>query len=473
MAEKNRDTSWIRIAAQMGLEKHTELEEDLGITQTYNKQNRDKLWDSSAKKRAHKEKVFGEKQTYKDPVTGETLHKSQTAARRKYHAETPDGKTASSAWAKHSTETDHVVPLKELHERTRKNPFLRDSDLEEIANQDLNYREISKSFNASKGAKSDLQIALDPSSDLSLEGRIELVKGKVTAELGVNSEIAIRTAKNAGSIFVEGAQSALAASAIPLVISGSQTLIRVAKGEMSVKEAVEEMGNLGVSIAASGGSMRVASFALSEALKESQIQILRNFAAMNQIGNVLVAGSIIARATGKYLGGEVDASGFFSEIGENGLSLVSGMLASGFVTKLLGTATVTTASLAAPVLAAMIASAACTEIYRYAKKLEEEKKSNREIRNIAVEAYNSIKGQQAEIERLLDQDHKHWVEEMINTFQIIASGIMDCDVSRTNMGLLRLMNSYNREVHLYGEDDSLIDDLLRQRTNDTGFRLLR
>lgn len=56
-----------------------------------------------------------------------------------------------------------------------------------------------------------------------------------------------------------------------------------------------------------------------------------------------------------------------------------------------------------------------------------------------IEAYNSIKGQQAEIERLLDQDHKHWVEEMINTFQIIASGIMDCDVSRTNMGLLRLI----------------------------------
>ena len=57
-------------------------------------------------------------------------------------------------------------------------------------------------------------------------------------------------------------------------------------------------------------------------------------------------------------------------------------------------------AVAAPVLAAMITSSACSEICSYAKKMEEEKKTNDEIRIIAANATAAIQQQQEELHRL-------------------------------------------------------------------------
>ena len=97
--------------------------EDLGITQEYNGQNRKKLWDSNEAKSAYKEKVFNGKRTDRDPVTGKELHIAEKAARNKFHMKTADGKNNSTAWAAHSAEADHVVSLKELHGRVKSNGF--------------------------------------------------------------------------------------------------------------------------------------------------------------------------------------------------------------------------------------------------------------------------------------------------------------------------------------------------------------
>ena len=467
MADKEREQDWVSVSAQQGLETPTEFEGGLGITQEYNKINRDKYWDSAKRKAEHKEKTFGDKQTYKDPVSGKTLHKSQTAARKKYHMKNPEGENISKAWAKHSTNTDHIVSLKRLHKRTKDNPFLSDNDLKDIANRDVNYREISQHLNTEKGERSDYALALDLDADLPLSGRVELLKGMAKAEIAVNTEIALRTAKNAGKIFAEGAQNALASSAIPLVIIGSQSIVRIAKGEISPEEALNEFGKLGISIAASGGTMRTVTFAITETLQNSQNEIIKNFATANQIGSVLIIGSIIARATGKYINGEVDAPGFFKEITDSGLSLASGMLASKAAVALFGNgATI------APVLAAMIASAACSEICSYAKKMEEEKKANEEIRRIAADATIAIQQQQEELYRLLEEDHRQWAQQMTDIFQVIADGITNSDLDKTNEGLELLLGTYNCQVRLYGKDDSLTDDLLNARDNNEDFHII-
>ena len=57
---------------------------ELGITQEYNKANRDRLWASQKGKANFKEKQFGDRNTYEDAVSGKTLHKSQNAAQNKY-----------------------------------------------------------------------------------------------------------------------------------------------------------------------------------------------------------------------------------------------------------------------------------------------------------------------------------------------------------------------------------------------------
>lgn len=473
MDQKKKDDTLVAISTQQGLKETTEFEAQLGITKEYSKINRDKYWDSTARKRAYKEKVFKGKKTYKDPVTGKVLHKSQTAAQKKYHMKSVDGANISKKWAEHSAETDHVISLKELHERIKDNPFLSDGDLQKIANQDYNYRATSKQLNTSKGEKSDIEVALDSEADLTLEGRAALIKGKIVAETGVNSAIAATTIKNAGKVFIEGAKDALAASAIPLVIRGTQDLMKVANGDMTTKEAIEDIGKLGLSIAASGGTVRTASIALGPILKNSENSILKKFANVNQIGTVLVIGSIVVRAAGKYMDGEVDTEGFFTEIGQEGLSLAAGMLASKAVTAALGGAAIGGPVTIVPMLAAMAASAACQEIYAQAKRVSQEKKDNEEIRSIAAAASSAIQEQQQELRRLMDENHAHWAEEMNEIFQGIAVGLANNDLAQTNLGLRNLAKSFSAQVSLYDSGEDLIDDLMAARNGKRNLHLLQ
>ena len=163
----------------------------------------------------------------------------------------------------------------------------------------------------------------------------------------------------------------------------------------------------------------------------------------------------------------MDATGFFKEITESGLSLASGMLASKAAVALFGNGAV-----AAPVLAAMIASSACSEICSYAKKMEEEKKTNDEIRIIAANATAAIQQQQEELHRLLDTDHKKWAQQMTDIFQLIADGLTNSDLDKTNDGLQQLLTAYNCNVKLYRKEDSLTEDLLNARDNNEEFYLL-
>lgn len=474
MGEKDHDlySKSLPLAAQNKLNQKTAQESELGITQEY-KGNR-KIWDSASGRKQFKEESFGDKKVIKDKITGEDIHKSQTAAQNKYHMRDASGDKKSAAHAKHEAETDHIISLKELHGRTKDNPFLSDNDLKEIANnQKTNYRLLPKSFNASKGERSDYEVALDLESGLPLAGRTELFLERTRSEILVSADIAIHTVQNAGSIFLEGAKNTLAASAIPLAIQGVKDLVHVANGDMELKDAVDDIGKMGLSIAASGGTARLATYSLSFALDKSNNEILKNFAKSNQIGTVIIVGSIVARAVGKYLDGEVDAEGFFDEISESGLNLITGMIASHVVDGLLvGTAASGIVVAAAPMLAAMIVSAACSEIYAQCKLLSQEKKDNQEIRQIANAASAAIQTQQEEIRRIMDDNHEQWANEMTEIFQIVAEGITESSPSQINQGLRRLAASYNKQVSLYDSGATLIDDVLSARNSEKGFHLL-
>lgn len=372
-----------------------------GVSQEYVRSK----FESQAAIKAAKDRDFGDKQTVTDS-SGQTLHRSQAASRQKY------GPNRSSF---HEAQTDHIDPVAEVHRRHRANPFLTDEDLREVINRPENFQQISRHDNASKGDSTELEVAFDPRTEKPLDQRVGQAANGLKTQAQTDILLAQRSLQNFGREFAQGTSDALAASAIPLAVRGVQDLVKVANGEMSLNDATCDMGELGISIAAHGGGVRTASFALSTILKNSENSVLKNFAKANQIGSVLVVGSIIMRATGKYLSGEVDAEGFFMEISQEGTSLVSGMLASQTLGALLvGPAAaggiVGAAALAAPVLAAMIASAACSEIYAQAEKLREEKKDNAEIRAIAAQATRSIQQQQEELERLLEEDHKQWAQ---------------------------------------------------------------
>lgn len=409
-------------------------ENPYGITKKYDR----KLYDDQTAHKKFHDSQFGDKQTI-TTEDGQILHRRAKAAKAKY------GEARASY---HSAQADHIDPIKNAHSRIKDSPLgvmTTDEDFKEVINRQDNFQEKSAHDNASKQAQS----------------------GGIQAEIKTDLRILQKSSQNIGKEFSQGAKDALAASAIPLVIRGSQDLLRVAKGEMSLQEAADDIGKSGISIAASGGTVRVATFALSSALKDNTNPLIQKISNVNQIGTVLVISSIIVRATGKYLDGEVDASGFFKEITDSGLSLASGMLASKAAVALFGSGVV-----AAPVLAAMIASAACSEICAYAKKMEEEKKANEEIRSIAADATIAIQQQQEELNRLLEEDHRQWAQQMTAIFKVIADGLINSDLDKTNDGLQQLLTVYNCNVELYGKEDSLTEDLLNARDNNEEFHII-
>ena len=209
---------------------------------------------------------------------------------------------------------------------------------------------------------------------------------------------------------------------------------------------------------------------LTENLNKRTFDLLKEFAKANQIGTILVVGSIVAKAAGKYLDGEIDGSGFISEIGHDGLSMISGMLASKAAVSLLGGAT-GLAPMAVPVLAAMVASAACSEIYSRAQKVLQEHRDNLEIQQIADSASMEIAQQKIELKRLMGESHAKWVDDLSSS-QIITAGLTNKNVSQTNDGLCQLMSLYHISASLYQNGESVLKDLIASKNGNSDFHLL-
>ena len=146
----NFDKDNLELLTDVVCKTEVKASESLGITSEYTG-NRQELWDSTKSKNDYRDSVFGDKKTIIDDDNN-ILHKSHSAAKKKYHQKNASGENISVEWAKHAAEVDHRVSLESLHKRAKLNPFLTDNDLKEVANCPENYQILSKSENASKGA---------------------------------------------------------------------------------------------------------------------------------------------------------------------------------------------------------------------------------------------------------------------------------------------------------------------------------
>ena len=122
------------------------------------------------------------------------MHKSQTAAQKKYHTKNDDGENFSKKWANCSTEIDHINSLKSIYDKTKHNSFISDDDIQKITNCDANLRVLPKSLNASKGEKRDLEVIFDADNGLSLKERANLAGEKIKSDVVLTGKFTHRTA---------------------------------------------------------------------------------------------------------------------------------------------------------------------------------------------------------------------------------------------------------------------------------------
>lgn len=448
-----------RILEQFAANPTLEYMKDLssssyGVTQEYNSKNRNKLWDSTRDKKEFKESVFKEGKLYKDPISGKELHSSQKAAQKKYHMKNWAGENSSTAWANHSPETDHIVPLKEIHNRVKGNPFLSDADFKEIANNSDNYRVTSKSFNTSKGKKSDLVIAFGKDNEISVEGRAKLVKEKIGAEVSLTTRLTSRTIKNVGTEFAEGAVFSLEASVVPLIVEGVSNLCKVANGEKEYSEAAKDMGKLTLSVAASGGTIQVVSTGVNNLMKNSGKEVLRKFANSNQLMQVVTVSLIVKDSVIKYVNGEIDGKQFFEEIGEKGVGMLTGAIGA-----IAGQALIPIPIVGAAI-GSLIVSTVCLDLYKSIKTVNEFKKIENTVSKIATEALAEMNRQQAVLKQLIKEEYLEWDENFKKGYEMIYSGMINDSPDTINQGLSCILSIFSKETAFKSQknfDDMFFD----------------
>ncbi len=436
------------------------MNDKLGVTQDYDRSN----YDSTSAKKAYKEKIFGDNAVIKDSVTGETLHKSQTAAQNKYHMKNADGENISKKWAKHSAETDHINSLKSIHDKVKNNPFLSDDDVREIANCDANLRILPKSSNASKREKSDFNVAFDTDNGLSLKGRVSLTGQKIKSDVVLTAKFTARTAENVGGLTLDSAKESVANNAMKFLRFGVEHIVDVAEGKESIEDAVIDTGIFATETVGKD----VASDIIDVALANNTLyQSLKNNGAL---GELIQVATIIAESASKLIDGEITAEEFVLEIGDKGATMVAQMIGGevgAVVGEIIGISMggilgAGAGEVIGRAIGTMIATVACNVIIAIRrniignlKSLDDYKLQEKAIHKLESQAIAEMEYQRQKFRSIVENEYKKWDENIEAGFnQIVGSACQEVyDLHGITDGLDRILSVFGKSVMFKNLDE--------------------
>lgn len=445
----------------------------LGITKEYNKENRDKLWDSTKGKKDYKDKAFGNRNTYQDDISGNILHRHQNAAQNKYHMKDKNGQNISSKWAEHSSETDHINALKDIHDIVKYNPFLSDADFKEIMNSEENYRILSKSLNTYKGDKSDWELVFDKNNGLSEKARLKVAEEKIKSDIVLHRKFGIRTMENAGKEFVGGATDAVVNSVIPLSVEAVRKMFQVAQRKKTINEVTEEMGEIALDVAVTGGTAVLLNTAITDMTTNSKNKFLNKIAENNEVGMIIAAAAIVKESVVKYINGEINGEEFIEEASEKGLTIAMGMLGGqigkriggligqsiGMAVGPIGVFTVgKIGEITGQILGAMVTTVVCSSIvstYNTIKNLDNYRLKEAQIRRIESDALKEMSAQREKFSSIILSENKKFDEEIkVGLDMILYNACKETySLSGVTKGLDKILAVFGKKVAFESLDE--------------------
>lgn len=223
--------------------------ENLGISPDYNRN----AYADSSKMRDAKREAFEQGAVY-DPYTNNQLTPNQTTAEELY------GNVNERA-----AETDHAIPLEKIHEKEKKNPFLKDEDIKEIANNPKNLQMTAQHTNRSKNNKTPseyMQKQKEKGVDIEKQNQRRVKMEERRAKASINAGLATHTAKNMGTEALTGAISAVEASAIPLALTLLGNIVQVCDGKKDAKQATLDISKSVGAVATTGAATKLLKTAL-------------------------------------------------------------------------------------------------------------------------------------------------------------------------------------------------------------------
>lgn len=417
-------------------------------------------YDDLTKRKQFRDAQFGDKQTIKDPYTGETLHKSTKAAQNKY------GKNRANY---HTAQTDHTIPIETVYDKTRNNVFIDDNGIKKIVNIEKNYKEINGHLNQSKGSKSNIKTILK-NKDLSTSTKKNMIQEQVKAEIAVDKEITKETLKGANKV---GFESAMQGIKIGTIISTAQNATALAKGEEDFEEFVY---NIGTDVARTGvttysmaiinksieGATRAAADKIKDKtektiLKKAGEKVgggLLKVANGNAIGEIVNITMEVGKSMKLYLDGDLDEAELIDNLSEKESGMATALattVAFEEIVQLSGMA----AGIAGVVVSTvgyMVGTAIYNQVKNKAIKIAELDENIEKYNNLAEQ----IKNYRQELERNLEQLQNKNTQKLMKSFKQIEQSILNNDVATFTNSLNDICNVFGKEVK-FKTDQEFVD----------------
>lgn len=411
--------------------------------------------DNVYKRKKYKDAQYGDKKSRTDDYTGERVFKGNDQTSLYKH---PITKTS---------DTDHITPITVVEKRY---PGLTEDQKKVLVNNEKhNYATTNSKLNRSKGGLENHEYLIrqiKKGEPENLKTSTQMIAKEIDSRIhmdmaatGMYIQNVADSTKDIIKTATTGAGNALATSAIPLALLAIQNLVAVANKEKTFSEAAKDVGAMEASVALTGGTTQIAFRLFAKPAQDYELVHMERIGHISQIGNVVIVANLIARTTARYIDGNISAEDFLSDIGQEAIGMVSGILAHKLFLM---------CALPGSTLASMITCAVCTEIHSRAKELLQERNDNQEIQRIADTASAELKKQQEELRRLMEANHSKWEEEMNEIFQEIAMGLVQQNTQITNHNLRK----FAQKVSLYETGEACCDALLRNRNGEMSLYLL-
>lgn len=402
--------------------------------------------DNISKRKHFKEDAFGDKKTYVDPYSGETLHKNTSAAVNKYGDE---------KYIKHTSDVDHITPLKKISERYADNPFLTQEDIKTLGNQNANYRLTSSKINRQKGDKTNLQYIKN--ADIPVKGKVHMLLDQVSSETAIRVNAGKLTAKNiVKSVGENGFGSTVKAAgkalekhpeviesgqrAVAFLANSTNQIVAVASGEKTLAEA-------GADTAKYVGSEVVSN--IGDKLIDKALDCLKK----TQYAQVVYAAIYVGKNVGQnailYINGDISGEQFWENVGESGaemLAQAAGGLVGGILFGTFGA-----------MIGSMIASEVVGAVYRWVQKVRYESKIADEklsfLSSVADSALDAIRSEQKFLDSIIEQDNELWSDMISSSFDAIENGLNNNDADEFSNGLEMIAEYYGGHIQFHNAEE--------------------
>ncbi|WP_294160421.1 hypothetical protein [uncultured Selenomonas sp.] len=412
------------------------------------KYDRLKLDDRAARYR-FRDAQFDGRRTARDSF-GNLLHLDKQAAIRKYGVANVQT---------HVVQVDHKVPLKTVFEFGSA-LGLSDEKIKEIANDESNFRLASAHFNETKKAKSDFQMAAEywkngeriEGAQLLADGTVGTINISGRLVAGVVEERVQVVAKQVPGGVKVATRMVAEEAAMPLMMAGIHNMVAVAQGEKTIIEGAKDSAVETGTAVLGARAQELGIQAANQALQRSGVQVMRQIAKANVIGNVVMLGMRVKGSLARYLDGRLSADEFIMEVGIQGCTLAAETVGATIGQTLIPIPVV------GAVLGAMVASVACNavaDLMRTAKdcgKLQFVKDRRNLIEDIASQAQQEMARQRAELERLVKADLASWDAAEQAAFDLIYKGMQQNDVDTITRGLNTIVAQFGRKLTFEDHD---------------------